>query len=137
VALRLTLNITGLRISEALTLKVGDVWTGSVIHSHITLRRQVTKGAKAGATFPLHPKARRVLEVYLKFHRTGAGASEPLFISERDGNTSLTRNGAWRFLHKASHPMIGFAVVWHIGFSSGIDFDTFCVLPRRGTPLHP
>jgi len=91
---------SGLRISEALTLKVGDVWSGHAVRRHFQVRGAGTKGTECGATLPLHPSAARVLRTYLRREDPTPHPSAPLFPSERNG-APLTRNGAWRFLRKA------------------------------------
>jgi len=52
---------SGLRISELLSLKVGQVWDGKKTVSRFYVSRQATKGKDAGACIVLHPDAARAL----------------------------------------------------------------------------
>ena len=81
VALWFLMHKTGLRITEALSLSVGDVSTGDAIRSHLRLRRAATKGAKCGATLPLHAHAARALRTYIRRGNSVLQGSSPLFPS--------------------------------------------------------
>jgi site-specific recombinase XerD len=48
---------TGFRISELLSLTVGDVWQQGQVVTHVTVRRCQMKRHVAGRTVRLHPEA--------------------------------------------------------------------------------
>jgi hypothetical protein len=48
---------SGLRISELLELKVGQVWDGNKVVDRFYVRRQATKGKEFGASIVMHPEA--------------------------------------------------------------------------------
>jgi integrase len=52
---------TGFRISELLSVRVGDVWQGGTVGLTLTVKRPATKGRIAGRTLPLHAEARAAL----------------------------------------------------------------------------
>jgi len=54
-----------LRISELLSLKVGQVWDSKKTVSRFYVSRQATKGKHAGACIVLHPDAARALTRWL------------------------------------------------------------------------
>lgn len=65
---------TGLRISEAIALRVDDVWPESVLHIRETKFRK-------SRLVPLHPTTAEVLGRYMDARRRVAGGSEHLFPS--------------------------------------------------------
>lgn len=94
---------TGFRITELLSLSVGDVWTGECVRDSIAVRRSRMKGKASGRSVVLHAEAKAALELYLQI-RIGkeVGESlltEPLFLSRKGG--SLGRKSAWRVIHAA------------------------------------
>jgi site-specific recombinase XerD len=91
---------SGLRISEALGLRVADVWDAHTVRSHLRLRGAAAKESNCVASLPLHSQVARVLGTYLRHEGKVLEPSAPLFLSRRSGG-SLTRNGAWRFLREA------------------------------------
>src|SRR5271170_638232 len=60
---------TGLRISELLALRVGQVWNGKGTVARFYVARQATKGKHAGASIVLHPDAARALTRWIKAGR--------------------------------------------------------------------
>jgi integrase len=104
---------TGFRISELLSLTVGDVMAHGKILDQISVLRRHMKGGKAGKTsgrtVPLHPEARAALSVWLEFltkiKRT-LDPQTPVFCSRvKDPSTGLkraiSREQAWRILKEA------------------------------------
>jgi len=75
VAVFMLLYGAGLRISEALSLKMSDAPFGETI-------RIKGKGAKTRIV-PLIPEARKALERYLELRRAAESGDEPLFLSLR------------------------------------------------------
>jgi integrase len=109
---------TGFRISELLSLKVGDVQQHGKIVDHITVQRRHMKKKTEGRTVPLHPEGRAALSVWLEALATMLKATldpqTPVFCSRvRDSTTGLrraiSREQAWRILKEAfgSHELTG------------------------------
>lgn len=83
---------TGLRISEVLSLRVGDVYEYGKVNSTVYLQRKKMKGKKAGRTIVLNNECRELLSGYL-LHYNRLEPSLPLFFS-RKTNASLRRRQA-------------------------------------------
>jgi integrase len=104
---------TGFRISELLSLRVGDVMQHGKILDQIGVQRRHMKGGKAGKTsgrtVKLHPEARAALSVWLevlKRMRSALAPELPVFCSRvKDPTTGLkravSREQAWRILKEA------------------------------------
>ncbi len=90
---------TGFRISEILSLKVGDVVdeSGRVVE-RIAVRRAHMKGKKTGRTVAVHPELERELKEYVAWldGKLLNNASRPLFPDCR-GN-SINRREYWRII---------------------------------------
>jgi integrase/recombinase XerD len=81
---------TGLRISEALHLRLSDVWPGGILHI-----RQ-TKFGKSRLV-PLHPTVQQALDAYLVLRRDVVGPDDHLFLTARGrGITYPSVNPAFR-----------------------------------------
>lgn len=65
----------GLRISEALALRVGDITDSGLVIRETKFRKS--------RLVPLHPTARRALAEYLAYRQKCAGADDAVFLSER------------------------------------------------------
>jgi site-specific recombinase XerD len=105
---------TGFRISELLSLTVGDVMQHGRILDRITVARKYMKGGKAGKssgrTVPLHPEARAALSVWLeilqKRLKKALDPQTPVFCSRKaDAQTgrlrAISATQAWRLLTDA------------------------------------
>jgi integrase len=101
---------SGFRISELLSLTVGDVQQHGKIVDHVTVARRHMKKKTEGRTVPLHPEARAALSVLLealtKMLKGKLGPQTPVFCSRvRDTATGLhrdiSREQAWRILKEA------------------------------------
>jgi integrase len=105
---------TGFRISELLSLHVGDVMQHGKILDQISVQRRHMKRGKAGKTsgrtVKLHPEVRAALSVWLEVlqkRQKGTLAPElPVFCSRvKDPTTGLkravNRKQAWRILKGA------------------------------------
>ena len=95
---------TGSRISELISLNVGDVWQHEKIVKTLELRKAITKGKKTRQV-PLNLEARETIEGLIEWKR-GQGESlepdTPLFVS-RKKEGRLTRIQAHRILQAAYH----------------------------------
>ena len=60
---------SGLRISELLALRVGQVWDGHKIVDRFYVRRRATKGKEAGASIVMHPEAAKSLACWINAGR--------------------------------------------------------------------
>lgn len=89
---------TGLRISDLLRLKVGDVReTRTRWKDRIVVREQKTGKRKE---CPLSPTIKKALSEYLAT-RPNASAQEALFPSQKGGRP-ISRQTAWKILHEAA-----------------------------------
>jgi site-specific recombinase XerD len=80
---------TGYRISELLSLKVSDVSTNGIIHSHVTVKAANTK-TKTGRTVLLNADAQKALRRLVDVIGTNANGQSPLFVSRKhDANGNL------------------------------------------------
>lgn len=80
---------TGYRISELLSLKVSDVSTNGIIHSHVTVKAANTK-TKTGRSVLLNTDAQKALRRLVDVIGTNANGQSPLFVSRKhDANGNL------------------------------------------------
>ena len=91
---------SGLRISELLALKVGQVWDGEKVVARFYINREATKGKHAGASIVMHPDAAQALTRWLEFADLKDFSDGYLFPSQRQGKR-LSRKSAWKVLHRA------------------------------------
>src|SRR5687768_14240032 len=87
---------SGFRISELLSLTVGDVQQHGKIVDHVTVARRHMKKKTEGRTVPLHPEARAALSVWLealqKILKGPLDPQTPVFCSRvRDHDSGLRR----------------------------------------------
>jgi integrase len=84
---------TALRISDLLSIRIGDVLDGEgKISETISLKERKTGKTKR---FPLNATVKKALSGHLD-KRQGFSPSEPLFLSRKGG--ALSRSQAWRIL---------------------------------------
>ena len=92
---------TGYRISELLSLTVGDVSTNGVIHSHVTVKAANTK-TKTGRSVLLNSDAQKALQSLISV--IGTNSTTPLFISRKRSVTgslkSINRQQAHEILKR-------------------------------------
>lgn len=90
---------TGARISEALSLDVGDVYRDRRVLSRAPVRG---KGRQDGVLF-LRRSAERAIRTYLEA-RNHPPASAPLFesLDRRTAGARLSRSSGWRIVHQAA-----------------------------------
>ena len=92
---------TGLRISELLSLKVGDVYQYGRLADVVYVERKHMKKKLEGRAIPLHQDAKAALSVWIKeLEKAGkTDASSPLFRSRKGhGQRAITRVQAFRVL---------------------------------------
>jgi integrase len=104
---------TGFRISELLSLHVGDVWQQGRMVDWINVPKRVVKRQTQGRTLPLHPQAKRALSAWLEVY--GHAPALVLFPSRKGINQPLTRVQAWKILQKAARSQ---QLTGRIGFHS-------------------
>jgi site-specific recombinase XerD len=90
---------SGLRISEPLSLKIGQVWDGKKVVPRLYLRSSAAKGKRAGASIVIHPEAAHAVTRWIKCRGTSATPTDYLFSSRKNRGHCLTRTSAWRILH--------------------------------------
>ena len=99
---------TGYRISELLSLRVCDISTNGVIHSHVTVKAGNTK-TKEGRTVLLNSDAKKALSVLVAWLKAkGLDSNAPLFVSRKhvNGYAAISRQQAHKLL-KALFAAIG------------------------------
>jgi integrase len=93
---------SGFRISELLSLKVKDVFSGHRVLDAVRVTRANTKGAIRSRTVPLHQEARDVLYPLC----LGKDLNAPLFQSREGKNQAISRFMAHKLL-KAAYEKAG------------------------------
>jgi integrase len=94
---------SGFRISELLSLTVGDVWQHGQFVARVAVRRRHMKGKIQGRSAVLHGEAKAALAVWLMDRqRLGTVTPEqPLFPSRKGAHRPLQRGQAWHILRQA------------------------------------
>jgi site-specific recombinase XerD len=94
---------TGFRISELLSLTIGDVYQHGQVVARVTVKRAHMKRKVEGRTLVLHPDAQAAIQAWLS-ELTAAGALLPsryLFASRKGVNRPICRETANQILHSA------------------------------------
>jgi integrase len=94
---------SGFRISELLSLTIGDVYAHGQVVARVTVRRAHMKRKVEGRTVVLHPDAQAAIQAWLSELAT-AGARLPsryLFASRKGVNRPICRETANQILHEA------------------------------------
>lgn len=94
---------TGFRISELLSIRLGDVFQDGKVPNQVQVARKHMKGKREGRIVVLHPDAQAALEVQAK-ELVAHGHTAPdtfLFRSRMGQNRALNRRSAWAMLKKA------------------------------------
>ena len=94
---------SGFRITELLSLRVGDVLQHGQLVDRVTVARRHMKQGREGRSVVLHPEARAALAAWLQ---AGAWPGPPapdtyVFRSRKGGNRPISRRQALRILHEA------------------------------------
>lgn len=94
---------SGFRISELLSLNVGDVCQNGQIVDHVSVARMHMKKKMEGRTVILHPQAREALRLWVSELTASFGPSNETFLfrSREGGNRPIDRRTAWRILVSA------------------------------------
>jgi site-specific recombinase XerD len=94
---------TGYRISELLSIKVGQVWDGQSMRASVTVSREKMKGKRFSRTLPLHRIAAQSIYFWIKeAGKTGPEWQEFPLFSSRKGTRAMTPITAWRILQDAA-----------------------------------
>jgi integrase len=94
---------SGFRISEILSLTIGDVVAKGSIIDTVHVKRCHMKKKTEGRTIPLNPAAKAALYEWIK-QLIGFGLKSPdiyLFRSRKGENRPITRIQAWRIVKRA------------------------------------
>ena len=94
---------SGFRISELLSLRVGDVSQHGRLVDRVTVQRRHMKNQREGRTVLLHPEAKAALATWLLTLRQmpGCTAQTCVFRSRKGVNRPISIVQAWRILHEA------------------------------------
>jgi integrase len=94
---------SGFRISELLSLRLGDVWQHGRLVDRVTVERRYMKNKREGRTVLLHPDAKAALATWLFTLRQtpGCGPQTYVFRSRKGANRPVSKVQAWRILHDA------------------------------------
>jgi integrase len=94
---------SGFRISELLSLRVGDVFQHGRLVDRVTVHRRHMKQKHEGRTVLLHPEAKAALATWLLtlHQRSGYTAQRYVFRSRKGTNRPISKVQTWRILHEA------------------------------------
>lgn len=94
---------TGLRISEILSITIGQVFQDGKIAHYLYVPRKNMKGRVEGRRIPLHQEAREALGVWLieLNKKRPLLLNAPLFVGRKSQTTPISRIQAWRILEEA------------------------------------
>jgi len=94
----------GFRISELLSLRLGDVIDQGQIPEEVQVMRRHTKGQRAGYTVPLHHEARAALAAWIEAMNLMGWQTAECFLFPRLGseNRPISRTQAWRIVRRAA-----------------------------------
>jgi site-specific recombinase XerC len=84
----------GYRISERLSLRVGDVWQHAGFVEPVAIARKHMKGKHEGRSIPLHSEAKSALATWLmEMNRPGGVSPETYLFASRKGLNRPLRPG--------------------------------------------
>jgi integrase len=99
-ALMVLMARTGLRISEALALRVDQAWDGRAVLPRLYLNRKDTKGKRTGASIVIHPEAASALTKWIQ-ERGTVRPDDWLFSGQVRPDRPMVRHTGWQILHDA------------------------------------
>jgi integrase len=91
---------TGLRISEALSLRLDQVADHRGVLPRLYLDRKDSKGKRTGASIVIHPQAAMALAKWIQM-RGPVNGSDWLFPSQVRPDQPMVRHTGWQILHDA------------------------------------
>ena len=96
---------TGGRISELLSLQIGDVWQNGTAVTDLLFDRSIVKGGEVSRAVPVNTDGRQAIDDLMAWHRqryTTTHASRPLFPSRNgQGGQRMSRRTAHNVLKAA------------------------------------
>ena len=96
---------TGGRISELLSLRIGDVWQNGKAVTDLLFEKSIVKGGEVSRAVPLNRDGRQAIADLIAWHRERYGNTQPdrpLFPSRHNsGSVPLHRQSAHQMLKKA------------------------------------
>ena len=96
---------TGGRISELLSLQIGDVWQNGKPVTDLLYDRSIVKGGEVSRAVPVNSDGMRAIDALVNWHREQYGTAEkkrPLFPSRNgQGKQRMTRRAAHNVLKSA------------------------------------
>ena len=96
---------TGGRISELLSLQIGDVWQNGRAVSDLLFDKSIVKGGEVSRAVPVNTDGLRAIDSLVNWHRGKYGTAEkkrPLFPSRNgNGKQRMTRRAAHNVLKSA------------------------------------
>jgi integrase len=94
---------SGFRISELLSLRLGDVWQHARLVDRVTVQRRHMKNKQESRTVLLHPDAKDALATWLLTLRQTPGCTPQTYVfrSRKGQNRAISQVQAWRILHEA------------------------------------
>jgi len=92
----------GFRISELLSLTIGDVLQFGEVVDSVTVQRKNMKGKQRSRTVPLHNEAKQAIRKWIdELNELGySNKDDYLFQSQKSGNHSINRQQAHNILKK-------------------------------------
>jgi integrase len=95
---------TGFRISELLSLRVGDVWQHGQFLERVAVSRRHMKGKTEGRSVILHAEAKAALAPWLmEMHRQGEVSADTYLFASRKGINRPLRPGQARHLLRQAY----------------------------------
>jgi integrase len=99
---------TGFRISELLSLRVGDVWQHGQFMERVAVSRRYMKGKTEGRSVILHAEAKAALAAWLMaMQRMGTVSPETYLFPSRKGLNRPLRPGQARYILRQSYAVCG------------------------------
>jgi integrase len=94
---------SGFRVSELLSLRVGDMSPHGRLVDRVTVQRRHMKKKLEGRTVLLHPEAKAALATWLLTLRQSPDCTTQTYVfrSRKGGNRPISAVQAWRLLHEA------------------------------------
>ena len=93
---------SGFRISELLSLRIGNVVKNGRLVERVTVNRRHMKRKIEGRTVILNVEARDALALWIaELQELGATRETPVFRSRKGSDQSINRKHAWRILNEA------------------------------------